>query len=165
VYIPLRPLCYTPPTDSENISALYKPFSEITHAALLHALSELHVSLDVTHISSLMEAYNSLATFPDVAVALENLASDPELEAYVFSNGSEEMVASCVRESPGLGPYQNVFKGIVTVEDVMRFKPDRVVYEHFLNKVGKEDDAAGTWLVSSNPFDVVGAKAVGIKGE
>jgi len=112
-----------------------------------------------------MEAYNSLATFPDVAVALEDLALDPDIEAYVFSNGSDEMVASSVRESPGLGPYQDVFKGIVTVEDVRSFKPDRNVYEHFLRKAGKEHDVAGTWLVSSNPFDVVGAKAVGIKGK
>ena len=111
-----------------------------------------------------MEAYNSLATFPDVAVALEKLSSDPEVDAYIFTNGSDEMVNSSVSKSSGLGPYHEVFKGIVTVEEMKRFKPNKTVYEHFMRTVGKEDDVASIWLVTSNPFDVVGAKAVGIKG-
>ena len=144
--------------------AIYKPFSEVTHAALLHALADQNVSLEVTQIGSLMEAYNSLATFPDVAVALRNIGSDENIEAYVFTNGSKEMVTSSVTKSPAMGPYQNVFKELITVEEVHRFKPDRKVYEYFLRKVGKEDDVSSVWLVTSNPFDVVGAKTAGFNG-
>ena len=112
----------------------------------------------------MLEAYNSLATFPDVAVALRNIGSDENIEAYIFTNGSKEMVTSSVTKSPGMGPYQNVFKELITVEEVHSFKPDRKVYEYFLRKVGKEDDVSSVWLVTSNPFDVVGAKTAGFNG-
>lgn len=45
----------------------YEPFSTLTLRALQHALTEAGQSLDQPNIDALMEAYDTLSTFPDVA--------------------------------------------------------------------------------------------------
>ncbi|TVY30872.1 2-haloalkanoic acid dehalogenase [Lachnellula hyalina] len=143
---------------------LYKPFSEITNTSLRHALDELSLSLSDTDVSKLMTAYDSLGTFPDVPPALKALASNPSIDAYVFSNGTDAMVSSSVNQSPSLSSHTSVFKGIVTVEEVKAYKPDPKVYTHLAEKVGKKaGDMADIWLVSGNPFDVVGARAASMQ--
>ena len=113
-----------------------------------------------------MKAYDSLSTFPDVTPALQALAKESGVTAVVFSNGTQTMVTNSVKSSPDLGPHASVFKDIVTVEDVKRFKPAPIVYYHLAEKVGKSKtkEAMGEmWLVSGNPFDVVGARSVGMQ--
>ena len=113
-----------------------------------------------------MKAYDSLSTFPDVSPALKALAETPNITAVVFSNGTKEMVTNSVKLSPDLGPYSSVFKDIVTVEEVKKFKPCAEVYHHLAEKVGKgkgREEMSQMWLVSGNPFDVVGAQAAGMQ--
>ena len=113
-----------------------------------------------------MKAYDSLSTFPDVTPALQALAKESGVTAVVFSNGTQTMVTNSVKSSPDLGPHASVFKDIVTVEEVKRFKPAPAVYYHLAEKVGKSKtkEAMGEmWLVSGNPFDVVGARSVGMQ--
>ncbi|RDW78335.1 hypothetical protein BP5796_06187 [Coleophoma crateriformis] len=141
--------------------ALYRPFSEITNASLKHALAEHSVSLSEDAIESLMKAYDSLDTFPEVESGLKSIASDPKIEAYVFSNGTDAMVASSVKQSPSLSQHAHIFRNLITVEEIGVFKPDRRVYEHLARRVGQE--MGRVWLVSGNPFDVVGAKVAGIQ--
>ena len=112
-----------------------------------------------------MNAYDSLSTFPDIEPGLQILQSDTNLSAYVFSNGTEAMVSSSVNSSPSLSPHSHIFKSLITV-DVMEppvFKPDPRVYQHLVQSVGKEGPGGDVWLVSGNPFDVVGARAAGIQ--
>ena len=74
------------------------------------------------------------------------------------------MVSASVHQSPDLAPHASLFKDIVVVEEVRRFKPAQEVYYHLANKVGKTRDQMGDlWLVSGNPFDIVGARMVGMK--
>ena len=149
-----------------NSMGLYKPFSDITNASLKHALAESEVTLSAPEIDDLMKAYDSLGTFPDVEPALTSLASDASIDAYVFSNGTDAMVGSSVRQSPSLSPHAAIFKGLVTVQEVEVFKPDVRVYQHLAKKVGKttsREDMATVWLVTGNPFDVVGARAAGLQ--
>ena len=111
-----------------------------------------------------MKAYDSLSTFPDVSPALKALGDEAWITPVVFSNGTSDMVRNSVLSSEDLGPHAMVFKSIITVDDVKRFKPDPAVYYHLAEKVGKsKEDMKSIWLVSSNPFDVVGAAAVGMK--
>jgi len=149
-----------------NSMALYKPFSEITLTSLNHALAESSKSLSKKDIDSLMKAYDSLSTFPDVEPALKALAKDSSIDVYVFSNGTDAMVGSSVKQSPSLSPYASIFKDLVTIEEIKVYKPDPKVYSHLAKKVGKstsKEDLASIWLVSGNPFDVVGARAAGIQ--
>ena len=111
-----------------------------------------------------MKAYDFLSTFPDVPPALQALAKESGITAVVFSNGTQTMVTNSVKSSPDLGPHASVFKGIVTVEEVKRFKPAPAVYHHLAERMGKTKEAMGEmWLVSGNPFDVVGARSVGMQ--
>lgn len=113
-----------------------------------------------------MQAYDALSTFPDVSPALETLARKSGITAVVFSNGTNSMVTNSVKSSPDLGPHASVFKDIVTVEEIKRFKPAPEVYQHLAERMGnaKTKEVLGSiWLVSGNPFDVVGARAVGMQ--
>ncbi|TEY35446.1 hypothetical protein BOTCAL_0592g00010 [Botryotinia calthae] len=148
-----------------NSMLLYKPFSEITNTSLRHAISEHKLALSEADIKSAMEAYNSLSAFPDALIGLGNLAKDSKTNAYVFSNGTKEMVSSSVHSSPELSRFKDLFKELITVDDVKYYKPHPRVYEHLVRKVrGGVDkkDCEDVWLVSGNPFDVVGARHAGL---
>jgi 2-haloacid dehalogenase len=110
-----------------------------------------------------MKAYDSLGTFPDVAPGLKAITSSPNISAYVFSNGTDAMVSSSVKKSPSLSAHASVFKDLITVEEPRAYKPHPSVYKHLAKKVGKEGDMGNLWLVSGNPFDVVGARNVGMQ--
>lgn len=140
----------------------YIPFSTVTQRALKHTLAEAGESLPQSEIDSLMKAYDSLSTFPDVAGCLKAVSQDSGIAAVVFSNGTHVMVSSSLKNSPDLAPQAAVFKDIVVVDDVQKFKPDKQVYQHLCKKVGKQGKENEVWLVSGNPFDVVGARSVGL---
>lgn len=139
----------------------YKDFEYVTRQSLRHALAESDCKLSDQDISSLMEAYNSLSIFPDVAKTLEQIRSVPNIYAVVFSNGTQRMVSASVSQSPDLKSYKDVFQEIVTVEEVKKYKPAPEVYHHLARAVGMEQRTDRIWLVSGNPFDVVGARQAG----
>ncbi len=90
------------------------------------------------------------------------MAENEGIEAYVFSNGTDEMVEASIKTSPDLKDHASIFKGLVTVHSLNAFKPATKVYDHLLHAVGKIDRPSEVWLITSNPFDVVGARAVGL---
>ena len=55
---------------------------------------------------------------------------------------------------------KELFIDVVSVEEVRSFKPDSEVYVHFLKRAGVTGREA--WLVSGNPFDVIGAVSAGM---
>ncbi|KAI9685420.1 MAG: hypothetical protein M1822_004551 [Bathelium mastoideum] len=142
----------------------FEPFSKITHRSLKNALRESNVSLDESGQDELMKAYDSLSTFPDVKPALTALADTPGITAVVFSNGTQSMVSNSVNHSPDLSPHAKTFQQIIVVEECKKFKPAPEVYEMLGQKMGKsKDKLSEMWLISGNPFDVVGAKSVGMQ--
>lgn len=141
----------------------YQEFSDITRNSLGHALAEHSVELDEQAMEKLMEAYDSLSIFPDVGPALKELAKADHIECLVFSNGTKTMVTNSVQKSPELEPYSGVFKQFVTVDEVRAFKPAPKVYEYLASRTGMTDDMGSMWLISGNPFDVTGARAVGMQ--
>lgn len=60
-------------------------------------------------------------------------------------------------------PETFLFKDIVTVDDVRIFKPAPEIDEHLAKQVGQVGDKDEMWLVSGNPFDVLGARALGMQ--
>lgn len=50
---------------------------------------------------------------------------------------------------------------VVSADEVRTFKPDPAVYSHAVQRLGHTANA--TWLVSSNPFDIIGAKNAGLR--
>ncbi|KFY10063.1 hypothetical protein V492_05219 [Pseudogymnoascus sp. VKM F-4246] len=145
-----------------NSMSIYKDFSAVTRASLAHALAESSLSLPPAAIDSLMGAYDSLDLNPDAGPGLASLQSSTGIDAYIFSNGSPSMLTASVTKSPSMAQFQGVFQAIVSVEDVKVFKPDPKAYHHLAGRVGR-GDLESIWLVSSNPFDIVGARAAGLK--
>ncbi|KAI4826332.1 haloacid dehalogenase, type II [Aureobasidium sp. EXF-8845] len=145
----------------------YEDFSKVTLRSLRHALAESSVSLEQKDIDDLMKAYDSLSIFPDVGPALEAIAKRDDFYPVVFSNGTRTMVSNSVNKSPDLSKHASTFKDIVVVEEPKRFKPTPESYAHLARAVGKDsnskEDMASMWLISGNPFDITGARAVGMQ--
>lgn len=126
-----------------------------------HALSEAVVQLEEEQIKQLMDQYDHLSTFPDVTAALQDLNTRSDIKSVIFSNGTKEMVSNSVFRSQSLSPHAELFADLVTVDAVQKFKPAPEVYEHLATSTStKMEDI---WLVTANPFDVVGATQCGIK--
>jgi 2-haloacid dehalogenase len=79
-------------------------------------------------------------------------------ETFAFSNGSSRMIEA-VLENAGLRPY--LTHGFVSVDEVGEYKPSPKVYRHAAERIGRRIEEVR--LVSSNPFDVIGAEAAGMR--
>jgi len=101
-----------------------------------------------------MEAYLSLACFPEVKAALERLAGRPRA---VLSNGAPRMLAAAVASS-GLAPH---LEHVISVDTVKTYKPSPLVYALGPGTLGIP--ASELLFVSSNGWDVAGAKAFGYR--
>lgn len=148
--------------DCTDSSEQYEDFESVTRRSLQHALLENSVELDGKAIDSVMHAYDRLSCFADVIPALERLKGMPSVECVVFSNGTKRMIENSMSGSKGLLSCNNIFSTVISVDHVMSFKPAPAAYHYLsqcVNPIGEND----TWLISSNPFDVVGARAAGIK--
>ena len=141
----------------------YRPFSDIVRLSLHHALDESSTGLSQEDIDSLIHAFDALSTFPDVKPALDAWTENPPSDVYpvIFSNGTQSMVSNAVHNSPDLSPNSGFFKKIVVVDGVKRYKPHPEVYRYLARELGNE--MGDLWLVSGNPFDVVGARKMGMQ--
>jgi 2-haloacid dehalogenase len=74
-----------------------------------------------------------------------------------FSNGTQSAVRTLLQRAAVL----DLFSAIVSVDDVKSFKPDPLVYEYLTARCGAPKESV--WLVSSNVFDVIGAKSYGLR--
>lgn len=149
-----------------NSMGVYHDFSLLTRRSLRHALAEAGVSLDDAQVEQMMQAYDNLSTFPDVEPLLQELRKANDVKAVIFSNGTEKMVSSSVSSSPDLGRHGELFSSIVSVDSIRKFKPAPESYQHLAEEVGKDplkaEQMAQIWLISGNPFDIVGGRAVGM---
>lgn len=135
---------------------LYEDFEAVTRKALDYALAAARQSLAPEQKDALMAQYNDLERFADVEPGLQRLqeASHPMI---VFSNGSPAMLTA-IMQAANLNPY---FSGFVSVDEVKVFKPSPQVYQLAANRLGRP--IGEVRLISSNPFDVVGANAAGMR--
>jgi 2-haloacid dehalogenase len=132
----------------------YKPFSVCTSQALDFATAQLQVTIADADKRELLAGYRELPAYEEVAEALRQLKG-AGCRNYAFSNGEPHDLAYLLSHA-GL---VDALDGIVSVHDVQSFKPDPAVYEHFIKETGASTEM--TWLVSGNPFDVIGAHKAG----
>ena len=132
----------------------YEDFWSVTEAALRHAIRRLALSASDAQIRRLMDAYLSLACFPEVREALAQLAPRPRS---ILSNGSPWMLQAAVA-STGLGPH---LQHVLSVDTVKTYKPAPAVYALGPRALGPP--ATDLLFVSSNAWDVAGAKAFGYR--
>ena len=134
----------------------YQPFSVCTRQALDYTCLDMGHDLDPQQRAALMEQYLRLPAFAGTQQALADLQS-AGCRLYAFSNGEPETLTSLL-DNAGIG---GLFRGIISVHETQSFKPDPSVYAFFLENTGAL--LGKTWLVSANPFDVIGAMEVGWK--
>lgn len=133
----------------------YENFTVCTEQALEYVCVAFRVELTSTEKDKLMAVYRVLPSFPDVQPGLELLKASG-IRMFAFSNGYPDDVDNLLRNAN----IRHYFEDIVSVHEITSFKPDPAVYAHFLQRSGsKESDA---WLISSNPFDVLGAISTGM---
>ena len=134
----------------------YEDFEQVTRKALDYALVATGHSLETQQKNSLMAQYNDLERFADVEPGLQRL-KDTGYTMVVFSNGNPAMLTA-IMNAANLDPY---FKGFVSVDEVKVYKPSPIVYRHVANSLGRL--IGEVRLISSNPFDVIGAEAAGMQ--
>ena len=134
----------------------YVDFSVCTSHALDYTSTYYNVSLSQYQKNELIDIYRRLPAFEDVREGLTHLKNS-NFRLYAFSNGSKDAVETLI-SAAGIREF---FDGVVSVDDLKSFKPNPAVYSHFMRESGSTGRDA--WLISSNPFDVIGAISAGMK--
>jgi len=104
---------------------------------------------------TLLSTYSQLPVFDDVISTLSSLQT-ADCDLYAFSNGSAQAVNTLLINAG----IKDMFIDVVSADEISTFKPNPAVYEHFLER--SKGNRASTWLISSNPFDVIGAISTGL---
>ncbi len=134
----------------------YETFGVCTKQALLFTMQTLKVDLSAQDQEQLIEDYQNLRSFPDVVPGLLALKTQG-YTLVAFSNGIEATVRTLLGRA-GILPHLD---GVVSVDDLKTFKPDPKVYAYLAHRL--DQPMQETWLVSSNPWDVIGANSAGLK--
>jgi len=134
----------------------YADFPTCTWQALRYACLVHGVSIDAAQEEGLLEAYRTLPAYADVVRGLADLRAAGH-RLFAFSNGTREAVEGLLVHAG----IDGEFEAVVSVDAIGAFKPDPAVYAYFLEVSGGAPDTS--WLISSNPFDVLGAMHAGMK--
>jgi 2-haloacid dehalogenase len=134
----------------------YQNFDACTAQALRFVGNQFGVALDDETQSRLLEKYLQLPAYPDVSGGLSELQSRG-FKIVACSNGTENAVRGLLERAGVLASFSD----IVSVDPLRTFKPDPAVYEHLVERTRCEKEKV--WLISSNPFDAIGAKACGLR--
>ena len=133
-----------------SMSGRYRPFWDLTRAALRFAALRLGLNLHSDGEDRLMNQYRHLSAFPEnreVLLALHALG----LRTGILSNGDPEMLAVAIR-SAGL---DDLIDPVLSAHGVQRFKTDSAVYQLGPDALGLP--ARKILFVSSNGWDAIGA--------
>ncbi len=133
----------------------YVNFDLCTAQALGFVCEQFGVARSEETMRMLLAHYLELPAYPDVPAALAKL-EERGFNLLACSNGTVSSVRGLLSHAGIL----ERFSGIVSVDRIATFKPDPAVYEYLVaeSRVPREQ----VWLISSNPFDVIGAKACGL---
>lgn len=137
-----------------GLMRVYAEFGICTRQALQTAMQSYGFSLSRKREDELMKAYLSLPAFADAEPVLEELGRHhPQ---FAFSNGTH----AALKKVLGHNRLLDHLDGLVSVDDIKSFKPDPAVYTHARRATGAMDQPL--CLVSSNGWDVIGARAAGL---
>jgi 2-haloacid dehalogenase len=132
----------------------YEDFWPVTRASLEFSLRSVGIEPDAATCDRLMEKYLHLDLQPEALQALEQLR---DYKLAILSNGSPTMLEALVA-SAGIADR---FAGVISVDAAKAFKPDPATYALVEPALGVPKEEV--LFVSSNGFDVAGAKRFGFK--
>jgi 2-haloacid dehalogenase len=135
----------------------YRDFTLLTHASLEFALRAAGAEPTETITKQLFDKYLDLDPYPEAKNALAKLRSLGRYKLAILSNGSTAMLSALVKNS-GLDAYLDA---TISVDGARKFKPHPDCYALVEKTLGLTRDEV--MFVSSNGFDVAGAKKFGFK--
>ncbi len=133
----------------------YRDFWKVTEEALEFAIERFALQITAEQRQRLMEAWLHPSPYREVATALPRLKEKYSLT--VLSNGTPHMLGTGLEQTE-LRPH---FQWVISADSVKLYKPSPKVYQLALQHTGLHKDEI--LFVSSNSFDVLGAKSFGFK--
>jgi len=134
----------------------YETFAVCTDNALDYTCDYFKAPLSQKQKNELLEIYRVLPAFVDVKEGLTR-SQEAGFRLFAFSNGSADAIEMLLTNAR----IKDFFLDVVSVDEIKSFKPDPDVYNHFMKRAGS--DSADSWMISSNPFDVIGAVSAGMR--
>ncbi|WP_315813615.1 haloacid dehalogenase type II [Bradyrhizobium sp. SZCCHNR2028] len=131
----------------------YVDFAVVTRDALSYTLRILGLQADAATRDRIIAKYLDLDPYPDARAAL---AAMKDHRLAILSNGSPAMLDSLVKASGFDAPLD----AVISVDARKIFKPSPQAYALIEETLGFTPDEV--LFVSSNPWDVCGAKAFGL---
>ena len=138
-----------------SLMGRHRDFWLVTEDGLVYATKSLGLDLTQAKRERLMQAYLSLAAFPDVRPGLEALRRQGRRLA-ILSNGEPRMLEAAAK-SAGI---DTLLDEIISVEDIKIFKVSPRVYHLGVERLQASRTTMG--FVSSNSWDINGAASAGL---
>lgn len=135
-----------------SLMGAYADFGAVTRDSLAYTLEALGLAAAPGRVAEIAGAYDALALYPEARDALERLAP---LRLAIYSNGSAAMLERLIAQA-GIAP---LFDTVISVDEIGAYKPDPRGYRHVEVRLGLKREEI--LFVSSNGFDIAGAKAHG----
>jgi 2-haloacid dehalogenase len=137
-----------------SLMGSYEDFRAVTRDSLRYALGTVGLDPAPETLERIVDAYNSLSPYPEAEQALGQLG---KYRLAILSNGSPDMLDALVRNT-GLDRFLHA---VISVDAKRTYKPDPRAYELVQERLGVRPEEVV--FVSSNGFDVAGAKSFGFK--
>jgi 2-haloacid dehalogenase len=138
-----------------SLMGRHRDFWGLTEDGLVWATKNLQLDLTVEKKRQLMEAYLSLAAFPDVKPGLEALKKQG-IKLAILSNGEPKMLEAAAK-SAGI---RDTLDDIISVEEVKIFKVSPRVYNLAPERMTVTNPELG--FISANSWDINGAASAGL---
>ncbi len=147
---------YTRLVTTSNDGEHYRPFWELTQAALRYACKRLGLDLAAAQEQQLMNQYRHLSAFPEGREVLQ-LLKDKGVTTGILSNGDPQMLAVAVR-SAGLDGLLDL---VLSVDAVRKYKTHPDAYALGPQATGLEPRQIA--FVSCNAWDALAATWYGYR--
>ena len=132
----------------------HTPFKEISRRALAYRLEQVDLDVPDAEVRAVIRRWKELEPYPDVDAALARLGEEYALVG--LSNGDPDMLAA-VRPN-----FETALDGVVSVAQAGAYKPHRASYDLTCERFDVAPHEVV--FVTAHTFDLVGAKAVGMRG-
>jgi 2-haloacid dehalogenase len=138
-----------------SLMGRHRDFWGLTEDGLVWATKNQKLDLTADKRKQLMDAYLSLAAFPDVKPGLEALKKQG-IKLAILSNGEPKMLEAAAR-SAGI---RDLLDDIISVEEVKIFKVSPRVYNLGPERMNVTNPELG--FISANSWDINGAASAGL---
>jgi 2-haloacid dehalogenase len=133
----------------------YEPFSKVTMEALDYSCKSLGFAVSEEIRNELHDQYLKLEAYEEVPALISKLAE--KLPLGILSNANQQMLQGAVVRNE----LEGLFVHVISVEEISLFKPRPEVYQLACRRFDLAPDEI--LFVSSNTWDVSGAKSYGLK--